>query len=105
MRLFFFMTSILLVLFFASGFSALVYQVLWTRLVSLMIGGSDYSIAIIVTIFMAGLGIGSKIAGSLSSRFKSPRSALMAFASIEALTALYATIHRSADPTLVGMVL
>lgn len=82
--------KILVALFFASGFSALIYQVLWTRLVSAMIGGSDYSIAIIVTIFMAGLGIGSKIAGSLSKRFKSPRSALMAFAAIEALTALYA---------------
>lgn len=82
--------KILAVLFFASGFSALIYQVLWTRLVSAMIGGSDYSIAIIVTIFMAGLGIGSKIAGVLSRRLNRTRDALLAFAVIEALTAFYA---------------
>ena len=91
MRLFRFYTMpVIALLFFASGFSALIYQVLWTRLVTSLIGGSDYSIAIIVTIFMAGLGIGSKVSGSLTSRFKNPRRALVAFGIVEIVTGLYA---------------
>ncbi len=77
-------------LFFASGFSALIYQVLWTRLVTSMIGGSDYAIAIIVTIFMAGLGLGSKFSGMLSTRFKHPGRALLLFGFFEILTGIYA---------------
>ena len=83
---------IIALLFFASGFSALIYQVLWTRLVTSLIGGSDYSIAIIVTIFMAGLGIGSKISGNLTSRIKRPRNALLIFGVLEIITGLYALV-------------
>ncbi|BDS13710.1 fused MFS/spermidine synthase [Aureispira anguillae] len=46
-------------LFFISGFSGLIYQVLWTRQFKLLLGSSILSISIIVATFMAGLLIGA----------------------------------------------
>jgi spermidine synthase len=59
-----------------SGFSALGAEVVWTRLLSLLMGGTVYSFSIILAVFLAGLGIGST-AGSLFARTGSnPRRAL-----------------------------
>jgi spermidine synthase len=63
-----------------------------------MIGGSDYAIAIIVTIFMAGLGLGSKFSGWLASRLKQPRRALLIFGCMEILTGVYALALPSFAP-------
>jgi spermidine synthase len=57
-----------LVVFFASGFAALVYQVLWQRLLAFFSGADVYSITIIVSAFMAGLGLGSLFGGALADR-------------------------------------
>jgi spermidine synthase len=46
-------------LFFISGFSGLIYQVLWTRQFKLLLGSSIVSVSIIVATFMMGLLIGS----------------------------------------------
>jgi spermidine synthase len=69
-------------LFVLSGASALVYQVLWQRILALHSGVGLYSIAMIVGAFMAGLGIGSFLGGVISARI-SPRTALLAFAALE----------------------
>src|SRR5207253_2790009 len=59
-----------------SGFSALGAEVIWTRLLSLVIGGTVYTFSIILAVFLIGLGLGSG-AGSFASReLKSPRAAL-----------------------------
>ena len=50
-----------------SGVSALGAEVVWTRLLSLLLGGTVYSFSIILAVFLVGLGIGSG-AGSLLSR-------------------------------------
>ncbi len=55
-------------LFLLSGAAALVYQVVWQRLLALHSGVGLYSVAIIVAAFMAGLGIGSHVGGRLSTR-------------------------------------
>jgi spermidine synthase len=70
------------VLFFLSGAAALVYQVVWQRILALQSGVGIYSIAIIVAAFMVGLGLGSHAGGVLCER-RSPRRALLAFALIE----------------------
>jgi predicted membrane-bound spermidine synthase len=44
------------VLFFASGFAALVYQIVWQRLLVLFSGSDVHSASIIVAAFMTGLG-------------------------------------------------
>jgi SAM-dependent methyltransferase len=68
--------------FLSSGFAALVYQVAWQRLLALSTGVGPYSIAVIVTAFMAGLGAGSHVGGVMSARL-SPARALLGFALVE----------------------
>jgi spermidine synthase len=75
-------TAIAGILFFLSGAAALVYQVVWQRILALQSGVGIYSIAIIVAAFMVGLGLGSHLGGVWCERF-SPRRALAAFAKIE----------------------
>ncbi len=68
--------------FLLSGAAALVYQVVWQRLLALHTGVGITSIALIVAAFMAGLGFGSQAGGVLSTRV-SPAAALRLFAAIE----------------------
>ena len=70
------------VLFFLSGAAALVYQVVWQRILALQSGVGIYSIAVIVAAFMVGLGLGSHAGGLLCER-RSARSALLTFALVE----------------------
>ena len=50
-------------LFFFSGFSALIYEIVWARLLSLVFGTSIEAISAVITAFMFGLAIGSYFAG------------------------------------------
>ena len=59
--------------FFLSGASGLIYEVLWTRMLVEIIGGAPYSVSIILTVFMGGLGLGSYWAGRLVDRLAAPR--------------------------------
>ena len=56
----------LAILFILSGFSALSYQVVWQRVLTQEIGVDAVSIAFIVSIFIAGLGIGSALHRSVT---------------------------------------
>jgi predicted membrane-bound spermidine synthase len=49
--------------FFVSGASSLIYQIVWQRLLGLHYGVSATASAIIVSVFMLGLGLGSLVAG------------------------------------------
>ena len=51
----------LLILFFASGTSALIYELVWFHLVSLVVGASSLSIAALLASFMGGMAIGSAL--------------------------------------------
>jgi spermidine synthase len=59
-----------------SGLCALGAEVVWTRLVSLMLGGTVYTFSIILAVFLIGLGIGSAVGSVLARGVKSPRVAL-----------------------------
>ncbi len=50
-----------------SGLCALAAEVIWTRLLALMLGATVYAFSIILAVFLAGLGLGS-MAGSLLAR-------------------------------------
>jgi spermidine synthase len=54
------------VLFFFSGFPALLYQIVWQRTLFTLYGVNVQSVTIIVTVFMLGLGLGSLAGGKLS---------------------------------------
>ena len=77
--------------FFLSGAAALVYQVVWQRILTLHTGIGVVSVALIVAAFMAGLGLGSHLGGVLSARV-SPRRALRLFALLELGVGLFAAI-------------
>ena len=55
-------------LFFFSGLSGLIYQVVWVRMFGNVFGNTIYSASIIVAVFMLGLGAGSYLAGRWADR-------------------------------------
>src|SRR6266511_3927953 len=59
-----------------SGLCALGAEVIWTRLLSLMLGPTVYTFSIILAVFLVGLGIGSSIGSFLTRGSTQPRIAL-----------------------------
>lgn len=55
-------------LFFVSGISGLMYQVVWVRMYSRIIGSTNYAIAIVLAAFMGGLAAGSFLFGKTIDR-------------------------------------
>ncbi|MGH7669142.1 MAG: fused MFS/spermidine synthase, partial [Gemmatimonadaceae bacterium] len=49
-----------------SGLTALGAEVVWTRLLSLLLGGTTYTFSIILAVFLIGIGIGSSAGAALS---------------------------------------
>jgi spermidine synthase len=58
-----------------SGFNALGAEVVWTRVMSLMLGATVYTFSIILAVVLLGLGLGST-AGSIMARGRRPRLSL-----------------------------
>src|SRR5580698_139241 len=75
-------------LLFASGLSALVYQLLWIKQLSLIVGVEVYAITTAVSAFFAGLAIGGAFFGRLADRTPRP---LQLYARIEFAVAASAT--------------
>jgi spermidine synthase len=59
-----------------SGMTALSAEVIWTRILSLLYGGTVYTFALILAVFLFGLGIGSSVGSALSRNIERPRLAL-----------------------------
>jgi spermidine synthase len=59
-----------------SGLCALGAEVIWTRLLSLMLGATVYTFSIILAVVLAGLGIGSSVGSYLARGIARPRIAL-----------------------------
>ena len=57
---------------FISGASALVYQLIWVRLLGLVFGVSSFAVATVVAVFLLGLGVGSFVFGRWSERARDP---------------------------------
>jgi len=64
--------ALILVCFFFSGMTGLIYEILWTRMIVKVIGGAPFAISIILTVFMGGLGLGSYIASRYIDRVENP---------------------------------
>jgi spermidine synthase len=63
---------IILLAFFVSGLCALVYEVVWTRLLGLVMGNTVYAVSTTLAAFMAGLALGSYLFGKLADRLQRP---------------------------------
>jgi len=80
---------VLLLLFFLSGISGLVYQVVWVRELGTSFGATIHTTSLVVAIFMLGLGAGSYLVGCWADRryAHAPDSLLRAYGSIELVLA------------------
>ena len=59
-------------LFAVSGFCAMAYEVLWTRLLGLIAGPTAYCFSLVVATFIVGLAVGSVLFGALADRTRHP---------------------------------
>ena len=78
------------VLFFFSGFPALLYQIIWQRALFTIYGVNIESVTVIVTVFMLGLGLGSLAGGWVSKNPSLPL--LLVFGVIELCVGAFGAI-------------
>ncbi|HYM00539.1 MAG TPA: fused MFS/spermidine synthase, partial [Blastocatellia bacterium] len=71
--------------FAISGFVALSYEVIWSRVLALIIGSSVYAFSIMLATFLIGLAVGSTASARIVDRLRRP---VFAFAGIELLIGL-----------------
>ena len=76
--------------FLASGFAALIYQVVWQRVLFAAFGINIEAVTVVVTAFLLGLGLGSLMGGYLSRNAR--RSPLLSFALLELSVAAYGLV-------------
>ena len=81
------------VAFFFSGFAALIYQIVWQRLLVLPLGADVYSTTIVVAAFMAGLGLGSLAGGHIADRLTPARN-LQVFVAAELAVGAFGFVSR-----------
>lgn len=89
--------SIAFLLFFFSGFSALVYEVVWTRQLSAIFGSTTESVGVVLAVYMAGIALGGLLLGRSADRVKNR---FLLFAFFEAIIGLYGL----ASPFLFGII-
>jgi spermidine synthase len=85
---------IVLVLFFCSGATALVYEIVWSKFLSQMFGSTIYAQTIVLAAFMGGLALGNKIFGRWSDRLRQP---VRAYGYLEIAIGIYAFLFPALD--------
>jgi spermidine synthase len=77
--------------FFLSGVSALIYEVVWFRMFDLHIGVSFYAGIAVITAFMTGLAVGSKAVGKFADKSENP---LLLYGWLEVAIGIYCLFLR-----------
>ena len=82
------------VFFFVSGFCSVLYEIIWLRLSMAQFGVTSALVSIVLSMFMAGLGLGSWVSGLLLRKFERrlPVQPLRLYALAEVLIGLSAII-------------
>jgi spermidine synthase len=70
----------ILLAFFLSGASGLIFQTVWIRMLTRSLGATTYAVATVLAVFMAGLALGSWLGGKWADR---GRRLLLAYAGLE----------------------
>lgn len=78
---------LILALFFCSGTTALIYEVIWSKYLSQMFGSTIYAQTVVLAVFMGGLALGNKLFGAKSDHMQRP---LRAYGIVEIAIGLYA---------------
>ncbi len=69
-------TNLVYLVIALSGMTALGAEVIWTRLFTLLLGGTTYTFSIILAVFLIGIGLGSSVGSYASRQIARPRLAL-----------------------------
>jgi spermidine synthase len=77
----------ILFLFFCSGATALIYEVLWSKYLSLMFGSTVQAQTVVLAVFMGGLALGNRLFGKRADALNRP---LRVYGYIEIAIGLYA---------------
>ncbi len=80
-----------LILFAVSGAAALIYEVVWTRLLTLQLGHGLAAASAVLAAFMGGLAAGAGMAGRIAARM-TPARALRSYATLEIAIAVLALL-------------
>src|SRR6185436_847845 len=80
-----------LIAYACSGLAGLVYEVTWTRLLTLYLGHTTAAASAVVAAFLGGLAIGAAIGGRLASSW-TPRRCLQAYVALEIAVAICALL-------------
>lgn len=95
---------LVLALFFCSGATALIYEVVWSKYLSQMFGSTIYAQTVVLAVFMGGLALGNRIFGGRSDALRQP---LRAYGFIEGAIGLYAfffpMLYQLADGIFVSL--
>jgi spermidine synthase len=83
---------IVLLLFFLSGATALIYEVIWSKYLALMFGSTVQAQTVVLAVFMGGLALGNRLFGKRAAAIKQP---LAVYGYIELLIGLYAFFFHS----------
>lgn len=83
--------AVWLVLFALSGAAALIYEIVWIRQFTRVLGASSYAVTIILAAFMAGLGLGAWFFGKRADGFDGKK-LIKAYVLLEAGIAGYAVL-------------
>ncbi|MBI4714791.1 MAG: fused MFS/spermidine synthase [Nitrospirae bacterium] len=82
--------KIVYTLFFVSGASSLIYEVIWVKLFSLVFGNTTFAVSAVLASFFAGLALGSWLLGHFSDRYRGRY--LLLYGILELSIGLYALI-------------
>ena len=91
-------------LFFCSGVSGLIYQVVWVRQFGQIYGNTVYSASIVVAIFMLGLGAGGYLLGALADDCRSASRLIRLYARLEMFVGVLGAAISVALPHLTAVV-
>lgn len=77
---------LLYLLFFLSGSTGLAYEILWSRKLTLIFGGTVYAVSTILTVYFAGLALGAILIGRQMDKGRNP---VRAYVVLEVLIGLF----------------
>lgn len=86
MRMSSFLNLLVYIFVFLTGVSALIYQVVWQRLLTRLLGAETLATSIVLAVFLVGLSLGYFLSGWWSTRLKN---ALKGYAILEAITGIW----------------
>jgi spermidine synthase len=94
---------IVLLLFFCSGATALIYEVLWSKHLALMLGSTVQAQTVVLAVFMGGLALGNRLIGRRADTVTNP---LALYGKLEIAIGFYALVfhwlHSGADKLFIS---